>query len=82
MVLLVAMAIHVLVIYGNGVYTQLVKSVIDKLKYQLVLPPVMLMVAMAMEGEPSDIECKLHLINVGMLFQKYTSICGGFMKGL
>jgi len=28
---------------------QLVKSVIDKLKYQLVLPPVMLMVAMAME---------------------------------
>ena len=79
------MAIHVLVIYGNGVYTQLVKSVIDKLKYQLVLPPVMLMVAMAMEGEPNDIECKLHLINdavIGMLVQKYTSICGGFMKGL
>ena len=43
------MAIHVLVIYGNGVSTQLVKSVINKLKYQLVLPPVMLMVAMAME---------------------------------
>jgi len=28
---------------------KIVKSVIDKLKYQLVLPPVMLMVAMAME---------------------------------
>jgi len=43
------MAIHVLAIYGNEVCTQLVKCVIDKLKYQLVLPPVMLMVAMAME---------------------------------
>ena len=41
------MAIHVLVIYGNEVCTQLVKSVIDKLKYQLVLPPVMLMVAIS-----------------------------------
>jgi len=37
--------------------------VIDKLKYELVLPPVMLMVAMAMEGEPRDTECKLHSIN-------------------
>ena len=55
------MAIHVLVIiYGNEMCTQLVKSVIDKLKYQLVSPPVMLTVAMAMEGEPKDIECKLH----------------------
>jgi len=43
------MAIHVLVIYDNKVCTQLVKSVIDKLKYELVLLPVMLMVAMAME---------------------------------
>jgi len=43
------MAIHVLVIYGNKVCTQLVKSVIDKLKYQLVLPPVMLMFTMSME---------------------------------
>jgi len=34
---------------GIEMSTQLVKSVIDKLKYQLVLPPVMLMVAMAME---------------------------------
>ena len=31
------------------------KSVIDKLKYQLVLPPVILIVAMAMEGEQRDI---------------------------
>ena len=43
------MAIHVLVIYGNEMGTQLGNSVIDKLKYQLVLPPVMLMVAMVME---------------------------------
>ena len=51
------MAIHVLVIiYGNEMCSQLVKSVIDKLKYQLVLPPVMLMVAMAMESEPRDSE--------------------------
>ena len=53
------MTIHVLLMYGNEMDTQLVKSVIDKLKYQLV---VMLMVAMAMEGEPRDIECKLYLI--------------------
>ena len=59
------MAIHVLVMYGNEVCTQLVKSVIDKLKYQLVLPPVMLMVAMAME---SDIECKLDLINDAVIW--------------
>ena len=31
------MAIHVLVIYGNEMGTQLVKSVIDKLKYQLLI---------------------------------------------
>jgi len=43
------MAIRVLVIYGNEVCTQLMKSVIDKLSYRLVLPPVILMVAMAME---------------------------------
>ena len=55
------MAVHVLLMYGNEMGTQVVKSVFDKLKYQLV---VMLMVAMAMEGEPRDIECKLHLINV------------------
>ena len=52
-VLPVAMAIHV---WSCLVCTQLVKSVIDKLKYQLVFPPVMLMAVMAMEGEPRDIE--------------------------
>jgi len=45
-----------------------VKSVIDKLKYQLVLPPVMLMAVMAMEGEPRDTECKLHLINDAVIW--------------
>ena len=53
---------------GIEVCTQLVKSVIDKLKYQLVLPPVMLMAAMAMEGEPRDTECKLHLINDAVIW--------------
>ena len=44
------------------------KSVIDKLKYELVLPPVMLMAVMAMEGEPRDTECKLHLINDAVIW--------------
>ena len=59
------MTIHVLLMYGNEMDTQLVKSVIDKLKYQLV---VMLMVAMAMEGEPRYIECKLYLINDAVIW--------------
>jgi len=62
------MTIHILVIYGNEVCTQVVKSVIDKLKYQLVLPPVMLMVAMAVEGEPREIECKLDLIKDAVIW--------------
>jgi len=65
------MAIHFLVVYGNKVCTQLVKSVIDKLKYQLVFPPVMLMVAMAME---SDIECKLDLINDAVIWNAYPKV--------
>jgi len=83
------MTIHVLVIYGNEVCTQLVKSVIDKLKYQLVLPPVMLMVAMAMEGEPREIECKLHLINEAVIWNACPKVyfhlwwlCEGSVKNI
>ena len=63
---LLYMAIHVLVIYGNEMCTQLVKSVLTGWSISLYF--IMLIVAVAMEGEPRNIECKLHLINNAVIW--------------